>query len=82
MIDDTHGIPEVAASLDCSERWLVEQIRSGRFPARKIGRTWRMTDSDVAAALDACLNDAPRVAHVIDIATGLTPRSRRRVVGQ
>ena len=50
----TYSLDDVAHSLACTTRWLTEQIRSGRFRARKIGRQWRTTDSDVATALDAC----------------------------
>jgi hypothetical protein len=81
-MEQTHSTAEVAETIGApSERWLVEQIRSGRFPARKVGRSWRMTDSDVVAALNACRSDRLRV-EVIPFATGLTPRSRKRVVGQ
>ena len=83
MLEHTHSTAEVAEAIGApSERWLVDQIRAGRFPAHKIGRTWRMTDSDVAAALGVCAKKRPFVADVIDVATGLTPRSRKRVVGQ
>ena len=78
----TYSLDEVAQSLACTTRWLTEQIRSGRFRARKIGRHWRMTDSDVAAALDACANDPLRPAadaDVMPMRTGLTRRSHRRV---
>lgn len=34
-------------------RWLMRQIRAGRVKARKIGRSWRMTQADVDAALEA-----------------------------
>lgn len=38
------------------ERWLTRQIRTGRIRARKIGRQWFMTDSDIAYALDVFAN--------------------------
>ena len=63
----TYSLDDVAHSLACTTRWLTEQIRSGRFRARKIGRHWRMTDSDVAAALDACANDPLRPAADADV---------------
>jgi len=55
-----------------SRRWVIERLRDGRFPGRKIGREWRMTDEDIEAAIDACKND-PKIAAR---PTGLTPRSR------
>jgi Helix-turn-helix domain len=77
----THSIAEVAASLDCSPRWLTEQVRAGRFPAKKIGRNWRMTDQDVADALDICANKVRCTADDFAMGTGLTLRSRKKVVG-
>ena len=71
----THSLPEVVKMMPApSERWLLERVRDGRFPARKIGRNWRMTDQDIADALDICKNDP----HIADAPTGLTPRSRQR----
>lgn len=58
-------IAEVAADWELHkdmqnpERWLKEQIRAGRIRARKIGRTWRMTDADIAHALDVFANTTP-----------------------
>ena len=60
-----------------SERWLIEQLRAGRFPGRKVARHWRMTEQDIADALDLCRNKH-RSIHVAPV-IGLTPRSRRRV---
>ena len=67
-----------------SERWLIGQIRAGRFPARKVGRSWRMTDEDIADALDACSNKATTVQYdeVVTPMSGLTPTTRKRLVGR
>ena len=64
-----------------SERWVIDQIRTGRFPARKIGRGWRMTEWDIAEALDACKNG--RRSHTVGDSplNGLTPTSRKRLGG-
>lgn len=76
----THGLAEVAEQMGApSERWVVEQIRAGRFPARKIGRTWRMTQQDIATALDACGNTLRSTSDATDHLKGLTPTSRRRL---
>jgi hypothetical protein len=40
-----------------------------------------MTDADIEAALDACANDFRCPTADVAMATGLTPRSRRRVIG-
>jgi hypothetical protein len=63
-----------------SERWLIEQLRAARFRGRKVGRLWRMTEQDILDALDVCSNDHARVTATAPGA-GLTPRSKKRVVG-
>lgn len=52
MTARTKSLDQSAAEIGCSTRWLADQIRARRFPARKIGKSWRMTDSDIAEALD------------------------------
>ena len=64
-----------------SERWVIDQIRAGRFPARKIGRAWRMTLQDIAEALDACRNPRRSLADADVTLNGLTPTSRKRLGG-
>jgi hypothetical protein len=77
----THSITEVTAQIGApSERWVVDQIRSGRFPARKIGRAWRMTDQDIADALDACRNTLRPEEKVPRHLSGLTAMSRKRIL--
>ena len=55
------------------------EVRAGRFPAKKVGWHWRMTDRDTADALDICANDFRRPTTDVAMATGLTPRSRKKV---
>lgn len=80
----TYSTADVAERImGCSDRWLIEQLRAGRFPGRKIGRHWRMTDQDIADALAVCSNNVrpvPKAAK--STASGLTPTSRKRVTGQ
>ncbi len=61
-----------------SPRWLMEKLRSGQFPGRKIGKSWRLTDQDIADILDLCKND-PQIS---DRPTGLTPRSRTQAAAK
>ena len=58
-----------------SERWYIERLRDGRLPGRKVGRKWRLTDEDIADALDLCKNDPA----ITTTPSGLTARSRKRV---
>ena len=38
---------EAAAEIGSSERWLADNLRNGRFPAKKIGRKWMLDDDDI-----------------------------------
>jgi excisionase family DNA binding protein len=74
----THSTAEVAEQIGCKERWLLDQLRAGRFRGRKVGRHWRLMDADVEFALDVCAN---RVAPVVPVDTKTafsTSRPRRR----
>lgn len=74
----TYSVDEAADRMGApSERWVVEQIRRGRFPARKIGRTSRMTEQDISDALDACLNKRDCPGEATQRGSGLTPTGSR-----
>ncbi|UVD40903.1 excise [Mycobacterium phage Kashi_VT1] len=78
----TRPLAEVAALIPCSERWLTEQVRAGRIPGRKIGRSWRMTQADIDAALESFRvspeSGRKSVAPPAKRPLALTPTSRRR----
>ncbi|AVO21982.1 excisionase [Mycobacterium phage Adonis] len=78
----TRPLAEVAALIPCSERWLTEQVRAGRIPGRKIGRSWRMTQADIDAALESFRvspeSGRKSVAPPANRPLALTPTSRRR----
>ncbi|AEK08006.1 hypothetical protein ANAYA_47 [Mycobacterium phage Anaya] len=78
----TRPLAEVAALIPCSERWLTEQVRAGRVPGRKIGRSWRMTQADIDAALESFRvspeSGRKSVAPPANRPLALTPTSRRR----
>jgi hypothetical protein len=80
MSVQSHSTADVAGQMmGCSERWLIEQLRANRFPGRKVGRHWRMTDQDVKDSLDVCANNAcPVGGKTTAPAVGLTPTSRKR----
>ena len=74
----TFSIGDVAEQLGApSERWVIDQIRSGRFPARKIGRAWRMTERDIRDALEVCGNTLCSSVETAAPIAGMTPTSRR-----
>ena len=60
--------------------WLLRGIRAGRFQARKVGRHYRMTDEQIAAAIEN-LTTKPPTGPVIDKPRGLslTATSARRL---
>jgi hypothetical protein len=43
-----------AAEIGCTERWLADKLRAGRFPGKKIGRKWMLSEDDIAAILQIC----------------------------
>lgn len=58
-----------------SREWLVRRLRNGTVPGYKAGRQWRMTEDDIAAAIEAL---RPRVVPSVPVG-GLTRTSRRRL---
>ncbi|MGU3651844.1 helix-turn-helix domain-containing protein [Mycolicibacterium sp. A43C] len=76
----TLSAAEAAEQIGCSQRWLLDQLRAGRFRGRKIGRSWRLTEDDVIFALDVCAN---RVVPVMEaqavLFSSLSPTSRRKL---
>ncbi|MGW4368096.1 hypothetical protein ACWEKT_20880 [Nocardia takedensis] len=56
-LNDTHEqtfpVSAGARALGKSERWYIQQIKNGRFPGRKAGRTWFLTAGDIDAAIEA-----------------------------
>lgn len=95
----TYSLAEVAAAvlsegLADPERWLTSRINRGQIPAYRAGRTWRMTDADVAAFIEFQRNTlkprpkpAPAAAPAVEPAvgeatvravTGLSARSARQ----
>lgn len=72
----------VEAGLAPSVRWLEDQIRARRIPARKIGRHWVMTDADIDAALEVWSNKRePEQTSETGGFLSLTPTSQRRRCG-
>jgi hypothetical protein len=87
ILGDNHGLAD-------PERWVAKQLRAGRFRGQKIGRGWFMRDVDIEAAIES-LNNVPTLPpdhpppqsdspigtdDVPDILSGLSERSRRRVL--
>lgn len=64
-------------------RWLKRQITGGKMRARRVGRTWYMTDADIAHNLDQLANTttAATAADVEPaapaVSAGLSARSAR-----
>lgn len=85
----TMSLEEAADELGApSVGWLAKMIRANRVPARKIGRSWRMTRDDVNTALENLRNKAPQPGaaerpHDHAASTprvlSLSPTSRRRL---
>ena len=74
-----YTVAEAAALMQCRERWLLMQLRAGRFPARKVQRQWRMSDADIQRAIELCAVTPQPSA--LSLAEQLTERSRRATGG-
>lgn len=77
----TYSAEDVATGLGCTVRWLTEQARQGKIPARRIAKQWRFTEQDCLEILALCANGfcTPR-AEMPAPAAGLTQQSRRRLM--
>jgi hypothetical protein len=77
----TYSVAEACQTIGCeSEDWLLDRVRNGMFPARRIVREVRFTDNDLAAILNACRLE-PRgvtVAEPLPVPTARSSRSRRK----
>jgi len=71
--DVDFGVEQTGAP---SKRWYIVRLRKGIFPGRKVGRTWRLTESDIDAAIEI-LKSTNRTTDATR--RGLTDHSRRRV---
>jgi hypothetical protein len=66
-----YPIPEICAMTRLDnlssnpQQWLVREIKKGRFKARRVGRQWAMTASDIEYMLDQ-LATAPVDQEVVD----------------
>lgn len=52
---------DAAEYLRRTPRWVTDAARSGVIPARKVGASWRFTEGDLDAYLDAARNVEPTV---------------------
>lgn len=70
----THSVEEVCELIGCeSADWLIDRVRNGTFPARRIVRQLRFSDDDIRGIIEACA-----VAARSGVVEPLVPTSRRR----
>ena len=69
-----------------SVRWLSRRLNRGEISGYRVGRVWRMRQSDIDAMLTKFSNattTSPEPVHVVDESipplTGISERSRRRL---
>lgn len=83
----TYSLSEAAVILCGSDgpnemRWLTEHLRGEHTPrlsGYKVQRRWRMTEEDIAAAIQALRPNRCDIPEVTAF-TSMTARSRRRLV--
>ncbi len=62
VVIQLYTIPEVAARLAMSERWVQQQIAAGRLRALSLGRSRRVTEGELRAFVAAREREARRGA--------------------
>lgn len=79
-LSPAHTLEEVvAAGWAPSVLFLLRRLRSGEIKGRKVGREWRMSDSDIQAYIESLANKRERVSEPTRI--GLSAASMRRRAG-
>ncbi|WP_195168485.1 helix-turn-helix domain-containing protein [Mycobacteroides abscessus] len=83
MTTTTYPLEMAAEFFGNSPEWLAQQLRSGRFGGYKVGRKWRMSDADIADALEKCrrgarLAETRNEAEIGPRLTSATAATRRR----
>jgi hypothetical protein len=73
------GADDNGEPLPGKAKWVMLRLRRGEFSGYKVGRQWRMTDEDIAAAIESL---RPRRVFVPEIPaiSGMTRTSARRLV--
>ena len=70
----THSLSDACLLIGCeSEDWLIDRVRNGTFPARRMVRQLRFSDADLQAIIDACEVQSQFTAPQV------TSRSRPRI---
>ncbi|WP_155764407.1 DNA-binding protein [Mycobacterium colombiense] len=77
-----YDLSEAAIKLHGNVRWLADGLRAGRFPGKKIGRKWVLSDEDIVTILEICT-----VNHTSEFSAGscgaasssMTPTTARRL---
>ena len=62
MTDRLYSVAEAADTLGISPLTLGDWLRAGKIIGTKIGRKWRITESDLQAFIDAGRRARPRTA--------------------
>lgn len=62
MTERLYSVDEAAGTLGISPLTLGDWLRAGKIAGTKIGRKWRITESDLQAFIDAGRRDRTRTA--------------------
>ena len=78
-------LDQTATVLGCKPRWLADQLRARRFPGRKVGRKWMLSEDDLDEIVRRCAV-APQAAPPAGVAIpavsqvgSMTPTTARRM---
>ncbi|SLH42194.1 hypothetical protein [Mycobacteroides abscessus] len=83
MTEPTFSLPEssqqiVGSDSPQAQNWLRKRLCTGQLPGYKARRQWRMSESDIAAAIKI-LRPTPTAVPEIPGPAGMTRTSRRRL---
>jgi hypothetical protein len=74
------NLAEAAAAIPCTERWLADQLRAGRFPGHKVSRQWRLSDADIEEIIRLCaVHPTALPTSAPSEHSSMTPTTRRRL---
>lgn len=84
----TFSLAEVAAQTlppewTDAERWLARRLNRGEIRGYRVGRKWRMTETQVDELIERFTNGKPPARPILNepssVVDGLSERSRRRL---
>lgn len=74
--EPTYPVDVGARALHKSRRWYEQQLKTGRLPGHKAGRSWFLTAGDIAAAIESTKRPAKPSSRPNTDPANISPRPR------